>query len=270
MDSRQQRPLAVPPELLERVPPGSSFSPSQLATYQFGGHPHGTHLSAATSMPSFVAGSPVMEQAAAGVRTADRGVPQFRPGSLQTANQLPPPLRKWYLAYSTLVDRTTLWFKTRWLVFFVAIALFCIRIILRQGFYISAYALGIYQLSLFVGFLSPQKDRETESYILPLSGQESGEYRPFLRKIPEFSFWYLGLRATLLALLSTAFDVLDLPVFWPVLVFYFCFLFFMMMKQQIKEMLAHGYIPFSGKKAKYADVGTDPIRRAIHDRKQQD
>eukprot|EP01057_Protomagalhaensia_wolfi_P004663 Protomagalhaensia_wolfi_Nauph_80__4662@NODE_482_length_2451_cov_83_834577_g362_i0_p3_GENE_NODE_482_length_2451_cov_83_834577_g362_i0NODE_482_length_2451_cov_83_834577_g362_i0_p3_ORF_typecomplete_len197_score17_10Rer1/PF03248_13/5_1e52DUF2207/PF09972_9/6_1DUF2207/PF09972_9/8_2MNSV_P7B/PF06692_11/24MNSV_P7B/PF06692_11/4_1e03MNSV_P7B/PF06692_11/78TMEM189_B_dmain/PF10520_9/1_3e03TMEM189_B_dmain/PF10520_9/0_49DUF2208/PF09973_9/2_4e02DUF2208/PF09973_9/0_63_NODE_482_length_2451_cov_83_834577_g362_i0876 len=193
-----------------------------------------------------------------------------RPNPLQSANQLPQPLRGWYISYCSLVDKTTLWVKTRWAVFIVALVLFSIRILTRQGFYISAYALGIYLLSLFVGFLTPQKDRETESYILPLGGQDGGEYRPFLRKVNEFNFWYLGFRAILLALLSTAFDVLDLPVFWPVLVFYFCFLFFMMMKQQIKEMLAHGYIPFSGKKVKYGDVGTDPVVRVLPSERRKD
>eukprot|EP01055_Gregarina_sp_Pseudo9_P000990 Gregarina_sp_Pseudo_9__989@NODE_1636_length_1436_cov_40_380816_g1516_i0_p1_GENE_NODE_1636_length_1436_cov_40_380816_g1516_i0NODE_1636_length_1436_cov_40_380816_g1516_i0_p1_ORF_typecomplete_len277_score31_19Rer1/PF03248_13/1_1e52DUF3784/PF12650_7/43DUF3784/PF12650_7/9_5CbiQ/PF02361_16/24CbiQ/PF02361_16/4_4e03_NODE_1636_length_1436_cov_40_380816_g1516_i05721402 len=229
-------------------------------------HEFSSQMPAVASMPSFVTAPPPSVP-----RQMERPVPQFRPGSLQTANELPAPFRRWYLGYSAMVDKTTLWTKTRWLVFVLALVLFCLRIAFRQGFYISAYALGIYQLSLFVGFLTPQKDRETESYILPVAGQQdNGEYRPFLRKVNEFSFWYLGLRATLIALLSTFFDFLDLPVFWPVLVFYFCFLFFMMMKQQIKEMLAHGYIPFSGRKVKYGDVGTDPVRRAIHDRKQYD
>eukprot|EP01053_Blabericola_migrator_P013169 Blabericola_migrator_1__13168@NODE_902_length_6138_cov_137_766595_g632_i0_p4_GENE_NODE_902_length_6138_cov_137_766595_g632_i0NODE_902_length_6138_cov_137_766595_g632_i0_p4_ORF_typecomplete_len229_score25_51Rer1/PF03248_13/8_5e56DUF1453/PF07301_11/0_031DUF1453/PF07301_11/6_8e03_NODE_902_length_6138_cov_137_766595_g632_i024333119 len=211
--------------------------------------------------PSFATGRPSQEM------DQSAGAYQYRPGSAQTANQLPPVLRKWYLGYSSLVDRTTLYLKSRWAAFGVLLALFCLRILTRQGFYISAYALGIYLLSLFVGFLTPQKDRETESYILPMAGQETGEYRPFLRKVNEFSFWYLGTRATILALLSTAFDFFDLPVFWPILLFYFCFLFFMMMKQQIKEMIAHGYIPFSGRKAKYGDVGIDPIRRAVHEKK---
>lgn len=261
--------VSPPPEIGNSFtePLGIQPSPSQhlcgVPTHEL------PRMPAAASMPSF--GTAIPAVPAAPPRTMERPVPQFRAGSVQTASQLPAPLRKWYLGYSTLVDRTTLWTKTRWLVFILLLAIFCLRILVRQGFYISAYALGIYQLSLFVGFLSPQKDRETESYILPISGQhENEEYRPFLRKVNEFSFWYLGLRATLLALLTTFFDFLDLPVFWPVLLFYFCFLFVMMMKQQIKEMISHGYIPFSGRKVKYGDVGTDPIRRAMHDRKQHD
>lgn len=47
----------------------------------------------------------------------------------------------------------------------------------------------------------------------------------------------------------TFFSVFDVPVFWPILVVYFCVLFFLTMKRQIKHMIKHKYIPFSfGKK----------------------
>ena len=56
-----------------------------------------------------------------------------------------------------------------------------------QGFYIVSYALGIYNLNLLLGFLTPQIDPEMEGPTLPNKG--SDEFRPFVRRLPEFKFW---------------------------------------------------------------------------------
>lgn len=75
---------------------------------------------------------------------------------------------RWKRTFQVYVDRTTLYTKTRWLVFSVVLFLFTARIVFAQGYYISAYALGIYLLNLFIGFLTPQRDSETDDYILPV------------------------------------------------------------------------------------------------------
>ena len=54
-------------------------------------------------------------------------------------------------------------------------------------FYIVTYALGIYNLNLLLGFLTPQIDPESEGPVLPRNNDE--EFRPFVRKLPEFKFW---------------------------------------------------------------------------------
>lgn len=56
-----------------------------------------------------------------------------------------------------------------------------------RRFYIVTYALGIYNLNLFLGFLTPQIDPESEGPVLPSKADE--EFRPFVRKLPEFKFW---------------------------------------------------------------------------------
>ena len=55
----------------------------------------------------------------------------------------------------------------------------------------------------------------------------------------------------------TFFPIFDVPVFWPILVMYFCVLFFMTMKKQIAHMYKHKYIPFSFGKSKYNDAGVE-------------
>jgi hypothetical protein len=55
------------------------------------------------------------------------------------------------------------------------------------GFYIITYALGIYNLNLLLGFLTPQVDPELEGPTLP--SKKEDEFRPFVRRLPEFKFW---------------------------------------------------------------------------------
>ena len=68
------------------------------------------------------------------------------------------------------------------------------RIIVGQGWYLITYGLGIYILNLFLAFLTPKVDPVTmqneddDDGGLPTSNQE--EFRPFIRRLPEFKFWY--------------------------------------------------------------------------------
>ena len=50
----------------------------------------------------------------------------------------------------------------------------------------------------------------------------------------------------------TFFKIFDVPVFWPILLIYFCALFFLTMKRQIKHMVKHKYVPWSWGKQKYS------------------
>lgn len=54
----------------------------------------------------------------------------------------------------------------------------------------------------------------------------------------------------------TFFQALNLPVFWPMLVFYFLFMFIMTMRQQINHMIKYRYLPFSFGKKTYSGKGS--------------
>lgn len=60
---------------------------------------------------------------------------------------------------------------------------------------------------------------------------------------------YASIRSIVLGFTATFFAAFDIPVFWPILVMYWCVLFFVTMKKQILHMMKHRYVPFSwGKK----------------------
>ena len=134
-----------------------------------------------------------------------------------------------------------------------------------QGWFIVTYALFIYHLNLLLAFLTPKIDpamaeleaddgnlckalkfdslqpTENDSDLtddgLALPTRQNEEFRPFIRRLPEFKFWYSATKATLIGFGCTFFEFFNIPVFWPILVMYFITLFVITMKRQIKVRL---------------------------------
>lgn len=96
-----------------------------------------------------------------------------------------------------------------------------------------AYALGIYLLNLFLAFLQPKFDPSNEAMdnemedgsVGTLPTKQDEEFRPFIRRLPEFKFWYWATRAVVISFVCSWFEVFNVPVFWPVLVMYWIILF---------------------------------------------
>ncbi|XP_076250212.1 protein RER1 isoform X3 [Rhynchophorus ferrugineus] len=173
-------------------------------------------------------------------------------GSKSKISQLCSRLSQWYQG---VVDKTVPWRKARWLFAILLILGFMARIFIAQGWYIVTYALGIYHLNLFIAFLTPKIDpamdfdAEDNGPELPTRANE--EFRPFIRRLPEFKFWYSVTKSTVIGLICTFFDCFNIPVFWPILVMYFITLFCVTMKRQIKHMIKYKYLPFTHGKPKY-------------------
>ncbi|KAI9166758.1 Protein RER1 [Paramyrothecium foliicola] len=162
--------------------------------------------------------------------------------------------------YQAILDRSTPFVLYRWLGTGLCLISFFIRILVAQGWYIVAYALGIYLLNLFLAFLQPKFDPSSDALdndmedgsigTLPTKSDE--EFKPFIRRLPEFKFWYWATRAILIGFVCSWFEVFNVPVFWPVLVMYWFMLFFLTMRKQIQHMIKYRYVPFSIGKKSYA------------------
>ncbi|KAM7514369.1 hypothetical protein LguiA_003952 [Lonicera macranthoides] len=168
--------------------------------------------------------------------------------------------------YQHLLDKSTPFVLRRWIAFSTIAFIYSVRVYLVQGYYIITYGLGIYILQLFLAFLSPQVDPEIDGGP-SLPTLRSDEFRPFVRRLPEFKFWYSITKAFCLAFVLTFFSAFDVPVFWPILLFYWLVLFVSTMKRQIMHMIKYRYVPFSlgkqrytGKKVAPTDDDTDKAR----------
>lgn len=185
-----------------------------------------------------------------------------------------PQLRKYERLYQSYLDRSVPHLTARWASFGGLLFLFFVRILVAQGWYIVCYALGIYLLNLFLLFLQPKFDPSLEQELEKENLEEGDvgaeadddagvgsssragddddrEFRPFIRRLPEFKFWYNGVRATAAALFCSFFAFFDIPVFWPILLMYFIILFVLTMRRQLQHMIKYRYLPFDLGKAKY-------------------
>ncbi|WWD17247.1 hypothetical protein CI109_101685 [Kwoniella shandongensis] len=183
--------------------------------------------------------------------------------------------------FQALLDRSTPHTTERWLATAILFTLFLLNVVLRQGWYIVCYGLAIYILNLFLAFLQPRFDPSLAADLaaddveegapgLPgsggakspsglkglmsgfTSGNEDEEFRPFIRRLPEFKFWYNATKAITISLTCTLTRATDVPVYWPILVIYFLTLFGLTMRRQIQHMIKYKYVPFDlGKKTRY-------------------
>lgn len=110
----------------------------------------------------------------------------------------------------------------------VSPSFFCLR---RTNSNPVCYSLGIYLLNLFLAFLQPKfdpslsQDEGLEDGESSLPTKQDEEFRPFIRRLPEFKFWHAATRAIAISFVCTWFSIFNVPVFWPVLVVYFIILF---------------------------------------------
>ena len=98
--------------------------------------------------------------------------------------------RQFTRLFQFYLDKTTPHATYRWIGTATLAILFALRVFYVQGFYIVTYGLGIYILNLLIGFLSPLVDPEvdpSDGPMLPTKG--SDEFKPFIRRLPEFKFW---------------------------------------------------------------------------------
>ncbi|XP_057806656.1 protein RER1A-like isoform X2 [Salvia miltiorrhiza] len=194
-------------------------------------------------------------------------------GSTTTTTASPAPassaaaaISQWKFAVSQrfqhFLDKSTPYLLYRWIAFLCIALIYGVRVYLVQGFYVVSYALGIYLLNLFVGFLSPQDDPEFDA-TLPIRSSE--EFRPFVRRLPEFKFWYSITKAFCIAFVLTFFSVFDVPVFWPILLFYWVMLCTLMLRRQILHMMKYKYVPFTFGKQRYSGKReSSPERESLH------
>ncbi|KAL9299826.1 Protein RER1D [Arabidopsis thaliana] len=176
------------------------------------------------------------------------------PGSENEADTIvASPLAKWRIEFSksfqNYLDRSAPNIVRRWLVTLVATVIYIYRVYSVYGYFVISYGLATYILNLLIGFLSPKVDPELEALdpdSLPVD--ESDEYKPFVRRLPEFKFWYAATKAFVVAFVMTFFSFLDVPVFWPILLCYWLVLYSLTMKRLIVHMFKYRYFPFDVRK----------------------
>lgn len=110
------------------------------------------------------------------------------------------PYRIYSMHVQRILDQVTPYHLARWATCLIMLVYFMYRVVALQGFYIVAYVLGIFLLNQFILFLTPAVVREMDLDVdvddddpdaaSPLPTRSDEEFRPFMRRLPEFKFWY--------------------------------------------------------------------------------
>ena len=163
-------------------------------------------------------------------------------------------IEKFKFYYNVIKDKLIVYPLERWLFALILLLIYILRIVLTEGFYCLTYLIGILFLNSFIGFISPLEDPEeyelnSDDSFLPQKNNE--EFKPFQRKLKEYSFWELVCITLIYSIILTFFKIFDVPVFWPLLLIYFLIVFALVMQKQIKRMVKYHYLPWDAGKARY-------------------
>ncbi|KAG6777863.1 hypothetical protein POTOM_017703 [Populus tomentosa] len=154
------------------------------------------------------------------------------------------PVARWehdaWMMHRFYLDKASPHAVYRWIGTLVIVAVYCSRLYYVRGFYIIVYGLGVYIVNLLSGFLSLLVDPEHEHADGPLlSTSCSDEFKPHIRRLPEFKFWYSFTRAFIMAFAMTFFPVFDVPVVWSILLCSWTLLFVVTMGCEIRYLIRY-------------------------------
>ncbi|KAG8348345.1 putative endoplasmatic reticulum retrieval protein [Trypanosoma vivax] len=156
------------------------------------------------------------------------------------------------LKWSRLLDLCVPYRFLRWSAFALLIILYFLRVFYVRGFYVVTYGMCIHLLYLTLLVITPlsEDDLGDESQ-LPHTSTLGEEFRPFIPRVQEFVVWCNMVRVVVICLCLTFLRILDIPVFWPILVLYFILLTATQIGGRIRHMIKHRYVPWNAGKPKF-------------------
>ena len=170
---------------------------------------------------------------------------------MQDASKLSVQLRILRNFFRKHIDSLVIHKSRRWTAFAAVLGLFLFRMVYHQGYFAVCYILGFYILQNVILFLTPsslpsiqdEEENEEHVYDIPDTQLEKSEdsSKPIIRKLGEFNLWKKLMLGALVSLFTTFFEVLDFPVFWPILMFYFVFVALSIGIKQRRHMKKYGY-----------------------------
>ncbi|GKB18503.1 RER1B-like protein [Tanacetum coccineum] len=148
--------------------------------------------------------------------------------------------------YQIHLDKTVLHVRNRWLGTATLAFILVLRVIFLQRGYFIIFLLGCFSFISLGSFLSPlvYPKFKADRPMLPVKG--SDEFRPFIRELSEFTFWYKITKACIISILMTFFEIFLFPFMnWPMVIVSFLGMFYVTMRRAIEDMQDYKFSPFS-------------------------
>jgi len=141
----------------------------------------------------------------------------------------------------------------RWIFTSFLLLAYIYRIFKIKSHAVISYCVGIYLLHSFILFVTPKDENIPD----PFENVEDDDYnprnidndfKPYVRKLPEFQFWKFCTQAISISYFLTLFSFTIIPVFPLVLIIYFIFIVLMTIYKLHMHSKKYKYsIFFSGK-----------------------
>ena len=137
----------------------------------------------------------------------------------------------------------------RWIFAGVCFLVYIIRILFIQTHHLITYCLSLYLLHGLITFLTPKNDEIPDIFDdvdvdFEFPANIDNEFRPFIRRLPEFQFWVMFLKLVGAAFVATFFDFLDIPAYVPILFVYFGLILVLTIRNMLRHMKKYKYNPF--------------------------
>lgn len=159
--------------------------------------------------------------------------------------------------FQIYLDRITPYKLHRWAAFLFFFIVYTLRILIISRYYLITYCLGIYLLHGLIEFLTPKEENIPDPFenfdddvYIPKSTDDD-EFRPFIRRMPEFNFWLFSMKLVGMSLCATFIGLFDIPVYVPILVIYFVVISALTARNLYRHMRKYHYNPFFVAKDKY-------------------
>ena len=141
-----------------------------------------------------------------------------------------------YRAYvESYLDKLKPFRFSRWSCALILIIAFAYRIVMLRSFYLVAYVyiiIVLNQLSLYLK--SDDLNANNSVDILPLKSDDQFQAVPLFIEI---NCWYTMFLWALISIACTFCDILNVPVYWPILLAYVIFLFVFTLIQHVRRKL---------------------------------
>lgn len=147
------------------------------------------------------------------------------------------------------MDKLVLKRRERWIFAVSLLLCYYLRIVFIRSHYLFTYGLSLNLLYLLIKFLTPLNDEIPDIFDeidvdFEIPKNIDNEFKPFIRRLPEYDLWLEFVKRTTGIFFLTFFDLFDIPVYVPVLVFYFVMIAFLSAKSLYKHMKKYNYNPF--------------------------
>lgn len=167
-------------------------------------------------------------------------------------NNVPVSVRVFGNKLRHAIDKLAVHRRMRWGAFALVFTAFSYRMVSLDGYYAAMYLLGFYIIQNLIQYITPselptiQEEEEMGAavYDIPESvtvNRSDDNSKPILRKLGEFKLWKKIFLAASICFLATFVEALDVPVFWPILLFYFLFVLVSVVARQYQHMRRYGY-----------------------------